>query len=293
MAIVAYLWTTKKYLPTWLEQQKEELQRYAGKHKVEVVGQVIESRPPRVARLKQWPKLMQVVAMAKQHDATLIIPRLHRLVKSPSFLKILRDHQVEFKALDFGRVSQRTIETFIQAAEEAERAASQRQKDALAAAKEAGTKLGSARRGHWKGREHLRGQKKATIVSAQNRSLRAKEAYKGIEQPMLERVAAGWSYQAIADWLTIKDHLTTAGKPFTGTAVWRIVQRLPSIREMKPEPQRAYKPPIKLIQKLAEGGMDPGAISKQLAKEGYALPDGHVFTATDVQKIGRLELTTV
>ena len=104
---------------------------------------------------------------------------------------------------------------------------SQRTKAALAAAKAKGVKLGSARPGHWQGREQARlnGLEKARLSSLESRRQAAKEAYTDLI-PFLQKLRGqGLSYRKIADRLNCLDHTTRRGKAWNPMQVSLVLRR--------------------------------------------------------------------
>ena len=97
----------------------------------------------------------------------------------------------------------------------------------MAAAKARGTKLGSARPGHWKGREHLRQAaiRKAVQVAAEVRVKDTDEAYRDLAPMMKELRDAGKPLRAIADELNAQGYETRRGKPWNPMQVRRVLQR--------------------------------------------------------------------
>ena len=95
----------------------------------------------------------------------------------------------------------------------------------LTAAKARGVKLGSARPGHWKGREAARaaGLKKAIKVAATANKKAADEAYIDVVPQMKELRGEGQSLQQIADRLNADGHTTRTGKAWSATQVMRVL----------------------------------------------------------------------
>lgn len=88
-----------------------------------------------------------------------------------------------------------------------------------------GVKLGSSDPNHWKGREHKRGWKKAVPAASAARTKKANEHYQYILPEIKARRERGESLEEIITWLNDNGHTTTVGKPFTQTALWRLIKR--------------------------------------------------------------------
>ena len=102
------------------------------------------------------PQLAKAMAHAKRIGATLIIAKLDRLARNVHFISGLMESGVQFVAVDNPAATPLTLHILAAVAEAEAAAISSRTKAALAAAKARGQKLGSARPGHWKGREDAR-----------------------------------------------------------------------------------------------------------------------------------------
>lgn len=104
---------------------------------------------------------------------------------------------------------------------------SARSKAALQAPKARGIALGSARPGHWQGREEARlaGLAKGRLVSAKVVSERASAAYSDLTQAMQRWRADGLSLRAIADKLNSEGHTTRRGAAWNPVHVSRVLER--------------------------------------------------------------------
>jgi DNA invertase Pin-like site-specific DNA recombinase len=259
-----------------LDAQKKAVADYAASTGGKIVAEYTEVESGKSA---DRPKLREAIAHANLAKATLVVAKLDRLARNVEFTATLMNSGIEFIACDNPHANRLSIQLLAAVAENEAIQVSRRTKDALAAAKAKGKKLGSAREGHWEGREHKRGWKKGAKASAKVRSQRAQAAYSFILPLMRQleeeaeakrqqlrselkgnlaridrkydaqiegasekqataliaardaeikeaRAAANYpTYEKIADHLNSLGHQTTAGKPFTMVAVWRILKR--------------------------------------------------------------------
>ena len=121
-----------------LAAQKEIVKNYIAKNKLLNEYTEIES-----GRKKNRTELNKAIAQCKDTKATLIIAKLDRLARNVSFVFALRESGINFVACDLPDFNTLTLGVFASFAQfEAERI-SQRTKDALAAKKRQGFKLGS------------------------------------------------------------------------------------------------------------------------------------------------------
>jgi DNA invertase Pin-like site-specific DNA recombinase len=101
-----------------------------------------------------------------------------------------------------------------------------RTKAALQSAKRRGVLLGSARPGHWNGREHLRllGLQKARVEAAKSHRAAAREAYVDIAPLCIALRSEGYTLQKITDKLNRDGHNTRRNKPWNRVQVLRILR---------------------------------------------------------------------
>jgi DNA invertase Pin-like site-specific DNA recombinase len=174
-------------------------------------------------------ELAKAISHARLHSATLVIAKLDRLARNIHFTSRLMESKVDFICCDNPATTPSTIHIMAAAAERKSRQMSQRTKDALAEAKKKGVKLGSARDGHWKGRENKRGWKQANKASINARQRQAIATYLFLIEPIRSMQADGMSLRAIAAWLNEQGQTTTRQKPFTATAVMRILEMFEAV----------------------------------------------------------------
>lgn len=89
------------------------------------------------------PELKKALHLAKVTGSTLVIAKLDRLSRNAAFLLTLRDSGVQFIAADLPDANDLTVGVMALVAQQERKAASERTKDALAAAKARGVKLGN------------------------------------------------------------------------------------------------------------------------------------------------------
>lgn len=90
------------------------------------------------------PKLAEALALCKRDGATLLIARLDRLARNVHFVSGLMETKVKFVACDMPEATPFMLHIYAAVAQEEARAISSRTKEALAAAKARGVKLGAS-----------------------------------------------------------------------------------------------------------------------------------------------------
>lgn len=205
-----------------------EAQRHAIRQHVESVGGSILGEFVEVASGDDddRPQLKAALKLAKRSGATIIVSKLDRLSRVVAKIAGLIRGGTELRVLECANAS--TLELHIRAviAEEERRKIGERTRDALGAAKRRGVRLGSARPGHWKGREDRRtlGQQRATsAAAAARRELRA-DTY-AVALPIAKRMnSAGDSLHTIAKHLNAEGITTPRGATWRATQVQRMLE---------------------------------------------------------------------
>lgn len=205
-----------------LRAQKATVVEFAQRNKGKVIASYQEVEADRKGGR---PKLLKALSECKTTGATLVIAKLDRLSRDVSFTDTLLKSGVEFFACDNPHANKQTIQILAGVAENSSVAKSRNMKDALAAVKKDGKLLGSARPGHWDGREHKRGWKKGAKAAGILRSKHARETYAFVLPIIQEMRDDGQSYDNIAEALNKLGHKTCTGVDFNGSAVWRIIKR--------------------------------------------------------------------
>lgn len=173
------------------------------------------------------PELARAIGHAKRSKSTLCVAKFDRLARDMEFTAKLMNSTVEFVACDNPTANRLTLHILAAVAENEARAISERTKTALKAAKARGTKLGSARPGHWDGREDARltGARRGAVAAAEARADLADEAYVDL-LPMLKSMQAdGLSLRGMADKLNAEGHKTRRGRPWNPVQVSRVLAR--------------------------------------------------------------------
>jgi DNA invertase Pin-like site-specific DNA recombinase len=156
------------------------------------------------------PQLALALAHAKKIGASLAVAKLDRLSRRVSFTAKLLEGNVEILVADQPQANTMLLHMLAVFAESEAKAISERTKAALAVAKLRGAKLGSARPGHWEGREHLRGNSKHKVSTPS-----------GLLNQVAQLRNDGLTLDAIADRLKAQGVKTPKGCNVTRTHVYR------------------------------------------------------------------------
>lgn len=240
--IVAYYRvSTKKQSESGLglEGQQAAVSDYTNQHDGNLIAEYVEVE---TGKSKERPELEKAVAHAKRSKAKLVVAKLDRLARNVAFTSALMESNVDFVACDNPHANNFTIHILAAVAEHEAEQISQRTKAALAAAKRRGVKLGSARPGHWKGREDKRqaGLRKARKKAAQAHQKAFDESYNDLVPIVCKLNGQGQPLQAIADELNRLGHTTRRGKPWNRMQVSRVLKRV-AYDIHKPNVQRTTK----------------------------------------------------
>jgi DNA invertase Pin-like site-specific DNA recombinase len=125
-----------------LEAQRKAVADYLNGGQWNLVAEFVEVES---GRNTSRPKLLEALAACRVHGATLVVAKLDRLSRNAAFLLNLQNAGVKFVAADNPHVNQMVVGILAVVAEEEAKLISRRTKDALAAAKARGVKLGSPR----------------------------------------------------------------------------------------------------------------------------------------------------
>ncbi len=123
-----------------LEAQRKAIDDFAASRSAEVLARFTEVESGRKA---DRPELTKAIELARLTGATLVIAKLDRLSRNAAFLLTLRDSGVKFLAVDMPEANDLTVGIMALVAQQEREAISRRTKEALAAAKARGVKLGN------------------------------------------------------------------------------------------------------------------------------------------------------
>ncbi len=205
-----------------LEAQRAAVAEHAAREGLTVVAEYVEVESGKKAAR---PELAKALAHCRAARATLVVAKLDRLARNVLFLSSLMEAGLDFLALDNPHANRFTLHVLMAAAEQEARAASERTKAALAAARRRGVRLGSARPGHWRGREakRLAGSRKGTERAAELRTAAARQHNGMAVEAALELRKAGMSWAEVAAELNARGLVTRRGNGWSKSSIFTAV----------------------------------------------------------------------
>lgn len=123
-----------------LDAQRAAIASFCASRGCEPLGEYTEQES---GKRDDRPELAKALHHAKVTGATLVIAKLDRLSRNLAFLAALQDAGTKFVAADMPEANELTIHIMAAMAQAERKAISKRTKEALAAAKARGTKLGN------------------------------------------------------------------------------------------------------------------------------------------------------
>jgi len=207
-----------------LEAQKAAVTDHARRNGGSVAAEYVEVE---TGKAKDRPELLRAIAHAKRSKAQLVVAKLDRLARNVAFTSALMESGADFVACDNPHANKFTIHILAAVAEHEAEQISQRTKAALGAAKRRGVLLGSARPGHWDGRESQRaaGLEKARHAAAKAHGEAFQAEYSDLFPILKSLRAAGRSLQDIAHELNEQGHTTRRGRSWNRMQVLRVLRR--------------------------------------------------------------------
>lgn len=175
-----------------LEAQKQAVTNYLNGGDWQILSEFTEVES---GKRNDRPKLADAIALCKKHKATLIIAKLDRLARNVHFISGLMESSVEFIAVDNPNANRLMVHMLAAFAEHEREQISKRTKEALAAAKARGVRLG----------------KHSEILSRQNRD-RAMSFAASLEPIIAAIKAEGYlTTRAICSQLNLRQIPTVSG----------------------------------------------------------------------------------
>jgi DNA invertase Pin-like site-specific DNA recombinase len=228
--IIAYLRvSTKKQGASGLglEGQRAAVEAYGRQTGAQIIAEYVEVES---GKLADRPELAKALAHVRRNKAVLIVAKLDRLARNVAFTSAIMRAGVDFICCDNPNANKLTIHILAAVAEDEAERISARTKAALAVARRKGIKLGSARPGHWKGREDRRlvGARNGAKASGAVSTKAATEAYQDLRPTVAELRERGLSLRAIAKELNEQGHTTRRGRVWNPVQVARLVDRFQS-----------------------------------------------------------------
>ncbi len=211
-----------------LEAQRKAVADYLNGGDWKLLAEVVEVES---GKLTDRPKLAEALRLCRVHNATLVIAKLDRLSRDAHFLLGLEKAGVDFVAADMPHANRLTVGIMAMVADEERRAISKRTKEALAAAKARGVRLGGIRPRHveqWgdKGNlpavSHL-GRNSSRAMRVQKAAARAADL-----APIIAEIRASGrkSLRQIAAALNERGVQTPRGRVWQATQVKRVLKRV-------------------------------------------------------------------
>jgi DNA invertase Pin-like site-specific DNA recombinase len=164
-----------------LEAQQASVREFLNGGRWKLIEEVIEVE---TGKRKDRPELLRAIQLCKVHNAKLLIAKLDRLARNVAFVSTLMESGVEFVAIDCQQANKFTIHILAAVAEHEAALISQRTKEALAAAKRRGVKLG------WVNPQIARYAAKGAQIANAARTAEAAERRKHL-LPIIEDIKAG------------------------------------------------------------------------------------------------------
>jgi DNA invertase Pin-like site-specific DNA recombinase len=204
-----------------LEAQRHAVAEFLDGGDWKIVGEFTEVES---GKKSDRPELARALAMCRLHGATLVIAKLDRLSRNAHFLFGLEKAGVDFVAADMPNANRLTVHIMAVVAEDEAERISKRTKDALAAAKKRGKKLGGFR--------GFMPTARMRKLSAEAREERTEARVADLAPIIKELQAAGkTSLRAIAAGLNELGIPTARGAEWSSVQVMRIMERLDPFRE--------------------------------------------------------------
>jgi DNA invertase Pin-like site-specific DNA recombinase len=202
-----------------LEAQKDAVSQLCASRAWQIVAEFTEVES---GKRNDRPELQAAMHRAKVTGAVLVIAKLDRLSRSAAFLTALQESGTRFVAADMPEACETTVGILSVIARSERKAIARRTKEALAAAKARGVRLGNPN-----GAAALRRAAKGNAAAL--KAVKANAASRAVDYaPIVAdiRAAGATSLPAIARELNKRGILTARGGRWHPTSVQRLLTRL-------------------------------------------------------------------
>ncbi|OGX84694.1 recombinase family protein [Hymenobacter glacialis] len=197
-----------------LEAQQAAVASFVGSHAT-VVAEFIEVES---GKKDNRSKLTEAIDQAKRTGSVLLIAKLDRLSRNAGFIFALRDSGVSFQCCDMPDANTLNIGIFAVIAQHEREMISKRTKDALAAKKARGEKLGTPANLTAAGRLKSIEVRKAN-ATAHTSNVQASDI-------VADKLRLNMTLKAVADHLNAKGYRTRRGGQYSPTHVYRLAKQL-------------------------------------------------------------------
>lgn len=201
------------------EAQRKAITDYLNGGHWELVKEFVEVESGK--RHENRPQLQAALECCKTTKSTLLIAKIDRLARNVAFVSNLMESDIEFVAVDFPSANKLSVHIVAAMAEYEREMISRRVKEALAAAKARGVKMGNPTRLLPKG-----AAEKGNVASIKSRAKKADEHAQRLCGTISHYQDSGLSLRAIANKLNRERAVTPTGKgEWKATTVKRILDR--------------------------------------------------------------------
>lgn len=209
-----------------LEAQQAMFTNFCAGRPGEVVADYTEIETGRTLKksLKR-PELKKAIEHARMVGATLVIAKIDRLARNVAFVSALMESKLPIACCDIPEADAFTLHILAAVAEREGKLISERTSAALQALKARGVKLGSARPGHWDGKEHLRGWKQAVAASKVAVAEEMSKKYEPLIPWIREMRDSGMNLRQIVAALNAKGCTTRREKPWNVATLHRVMAK--------------------------------------------------------------------
>lgn len=202
-----------------LEAQRDAVNRYLNGGRWKLIAEYVEVES---GKRNSRPQLQAAISHAKATGAKLVIARLDRLARNLHFVSSLQERGVDFVAADMPDANRLTIHIIAAVAEAVGRTISENTKNALAAAKARGVKLGNPN-----GARALRGKQTGNAEAVE--AIKSKAAQRAADLAGIVNQMKGrgiTSVRSIAEELNAQGIPAPRGDVWHPTAVVRLLGRM-------------------------------------------------------------------